>query len=128
MRDVPLPDEDVQHAIHFAIEVNAPHYADTGDETTYEVLQNAQQTLLNEGYLPGDAVPSVWDILMEYNHFKIASAPDYNNGTDRKPLINAVHMFIVFNGDHLFDSYADYRKQAWDQLTASPNEEENTDE
>lgn len=111
MNDVPLPTDAEQDAIDFAIDVNADHYRDIDEPEKAEQLEDAREAIIDEGYIPGEVVDLVWDILMEHNHFKIASAPDYNDGADRKPLIDAVYHIVIFNGDELYEDYERYRDQ-----------------
>lgn len=109
MKNVHLPTDAERDAIDFAITVNADHYRDTGKTEHADALEEARDTIQTDGYIPAAVVSLVWDILMELDHLKIASRPDYNNGEDRTPLIDAVYHIIVFNGDELYTDFTEYR-------------------
>lgn len=106
---VPLPDQQMVDAVTHAIDVNKTYYADTGHDDVYDLLTDAHDRIITDEVVPGPVVPHIWDILFEQSHFKTAVDHRYNNGEDRKPLLDVTRLFVALNGKAIHELYSEYR-------------------
>lgn len=112
MRSVPIVSDEEAAAVQHAINVHIDHYHDIDEDHNAETLTDALDSIGEDRVIPADAVSLIWEVLVEHNHFAIAMQSDYNNGEDGPYLLNVLTSIVAFNGDHLFETYEQFRERA----------------
>ena len=112
MRSVPIVSNEEAAAVQHAINVHIDHYHDIDEDDNAETLRDALNSVHEDQVIPADAVSLVWEILVEHDHFAIAMQSDYNGGEDGPYLLNVLTSIVAFNGDHLFETYEQFRERA----------------
>ena len=111
MRPVPIITDEEADAVQHAINVHIDHYGDIGEDGHVETLTEALTHVDQEEEIPAEAVSLVWDILVEHDHLRVAMDHRYNDGEDAPYLLNVLTSIVAFNGDHLFESYQEFRER-----------------
>lgn len=111
MRPVPIITDEEADAVQHAINVHIDHYGDIGEDGHVETLTEALTHVDQEEEIPAKAVSLVWDILVEHGHLRVAMDHRYNDGEDAPYLLNVLTSIVAFNGDHLFESYQEFRER-----------------